>query len=54
MQAQCGRSILAQSAFGLFLALPEPWRSEAASVFAKLERQPVPNENCWRSFLRFP
>ena len=37
-----------------FLALPERWRSEAASVFAKLERQPEPNERSWRSFLRFP
>ena len=35
-----------------FLALPERWRSEAASVFVAVAPQSKPRERWWRSFLR--
>jgi hypothetical protein len=37
-----------------FLALPEQWRSQAVSVFARLDQRSKSKERSWRSYLRFP
>jgi hypothetical protein len=39
---------------GFFLALPERWRSQAVSVFARLDQRSKSKERSWRSYLRFP